>query len=135
MLIAAFIVLNWTLVLRVLPAFERYKPVVPISDIIRAKAGTNERIVHYDVAMPSMVFYLQRRIEAAFSREQFLEFAQAHPTVFGVMPEDVFEDLRRDLGPAACVLGRQPTFDAKLRQMLARTPPTPVVVISTKCAR
>ena len=104
--------------------------------------GPNDVIVHYGVAMPSMVFYLQRHIDAAFSREQFLEMVRppSRPdgrfgAVFGVMPEDVFEDLRKDLPPTACVLGRQPTFDAKLRQMLARRPPTPVVVMSTDCKR
>jgi len=134
-LLTALVAVNWTLALRVLPAFERYKPVVPLSDVIRKHAGPGDIVVHYDVALPSMVFYLQRRIEAAFDQDQFLQFAHGTATVFGVMPEDRYDAMKDALGPSACVLGRQATFDAKLREMLARRPPTAVVVISTKCGR
>lgn len=133
-LVAALVGVNWTLVLRVLPSFERYKPVVSLSDTLRPQLRPDDVIVHWDVAMPSMVFYLQRHIDAAYSPEQFVETARAHARVFGVMPEDRFEQIKDDLGPAACVVDRRATFDAKLREMLARRPPTAVVLISTRCA-
>jgi 4-amino-4-deoxy-L-arabinose transferase-like glycosyltransferase len=132
-LVAALVGVNWTLVLRVLPSFEGYKPVIALSDTIRAQAHPDDVIVHWDVALPSMVFYLQRRVESAYSPEQFVETARAHVRVFGVMPEDRFEQIKADLGPSACVIARQPTFDAKLREMLARRPPTAIVVVNTKC--
>ena len=83
--------------------------------------------------MPSMVFYLARHIDAAFSREEFLAAAKSGPAIFGVMPEDRYLDLKPDLGPTFCVLERRPTFDAKLREMLARRPPQAIVLISTRC--
>jgi 4-amino-4-deoxy-L-arabinose transferase-like glycosyltransferase len=134
-LVASLVVVNWTLVLRVLPAFEQYKPVVPLSETILAHARPDDRVVHYDVGMPSMVFYLKRRVEAAFSREAFLDNVRTGGTVFAVMPEDRYEQVKTELGPTACVLARQPTFDAKLREMLARRPPPAIVVVGTPCPR
>jgi 4-amino-4-deoxy-L-arabinose transferase-like glycosyltransferase len=130
---AALVAVNWTLVLRVLPSFERYKPVVPFSDTLRAQLRPDDVVMQWDVAMPSMVFYLQRRIETAFSPEQFVDTARGTARVFGVMPEDRFEQIKNDLGPSACLVERHATFDARLREMLARRPPTAVVLINTRC--
>jgi 4-amino-4-deoxy-L-arabinose transferase-like glycosyltransferase len=134
-LAASLVAVNWTLAVRVLPAFERYKPSVPLSRMILERAQPGDRVIHYEVAMPSMVFYLARRVDAAFSREEFLAAARSGPPIFGVMPEDRYLDLKADLGPAHCVLERQPTFDAKLREMLARRPPQAIVLISTRCSK
>jgi 4-amino-4-deoxy-L-arabinose transferase-like glycosyltransferase len=130
---AALIGVNWTLVLRALPSFERYKPVVPMSDTLRGLLKPDDVVMHWDVALPSMVFYLQRRIETAYSPEQFVQTAREHARVFGVMPEDRFEQIKNDLGPSACVVERRATFDARLREMLARRPPTAIVLINTRC--
>ena len=132
-LAASLVAVNWTLALRVLPAFERYKPVVPLSETILAHARPGDRVVHYDVALPSMVFYLKRRVETVFSREDFLGLVRAGGAVFAVMPEDRYEAVKSELGPAACLLGRQATFDAKLGQMLERRPPPAIVLVSTRC--
>ena len=52
----AMIVLNWTFVLQVLPSFERYKPVPRLSAAIARRANPGDDIVHYNVALPSMVY-------------------------------------------------------------------------------
>jgi 4-amino-4-deoxy-L-arabinose transferase-like glycosyltransferase len=134
-LVATLIAVNWILLVRVLPDFERYKPVVALSETIRQRIKPDDVVIHYNVALPSMVYYLRRHIDTVYSREEFLERARGPVRVFGVMPEDVFADLQSELGPSACVVARRATFDAKLRQMLERRAPTAVVVVSTRCDR
>ena len=106
-----------------------------LADTILARIQPGDRVVHYDVAMPSMVFYLRQRVEAVFSREAFLATVRAGGPVFAVMPEGEYEDVKAELGASACVLGRQATFDAKLREMLDRHPPPAIVLVSTRCPR
>lgn len=132
-LAASLVAVNWTLVMRVLPDFERYKPVVPMSDTIRRHIQPGDRIVHYDVALPSMVFYTERPIDTVFSRDAFLDLVRAGGPVFAVMAETDYDDVKDDLGASACVLERRPTFDAKLREMLARETPPAIVLVTTRC--
>ena len=64
-----FIAFNWILALRVLPAFERYKPARPLADSIARRAGPDDVVAHFDVSLPSMVFYLRRHIDIGFDAE------------------------------------------------------------------
>lgn len=132
-LAASLVGINWTLALRVLPSVEQYKPVPALSEAILARAQPNDVIVHYDVALPSMVYYLRRRVEMVFSREAFLARARAAETAFGVMPESRYEEIRGDLGPAACVILRRGSLDTKFRDIIAGNPPPAIVLISTRC--
>jgi 4-amino-4-deoxy-L-arabinose transferase-like glycosyltransferase len=133
-LVAALVAVNWTLVLRVLPSFERYKPVVALAETIRAHARSGDVVVDYETPLPSLVFYLRRRVETVSSPEHLRQIVQATSgTVFSVMPEDRYEELKAEMGPSACVLERRPTFNAKLREMIARRPPPAVVLASTRC--
>jgi 4-amino-4-deoxy-L-arabinose transferase-like glycosyltransferase len=134
-LAASLVGVNWTLALRVLPSVEKYKPVPPLSDAILARVQPGDVIVHYDVALPSMVYYLRRRVESVSpgGRDDFLARARSGATVFGVMPEGRYEEIKNELGPSACVLGRQPTLDSKLRDIIARRPPPTIVLVSTRC--
>ena len=131
-LLAVLVAVNWTLVLRVLPGFERYKPVVPLSAAVLAHARAGDIVVHYDVALPSMVFYLQRHIDMTYAPEAFLEKMRSGSGVLAVLAEDRYEALRREL-PPTCVVARQETFDAKLKELIVpRTPPA-ILLISTRC--
>jgi len=124
---------NWILVLRVLPSFERYKPVVPLSDMIARRIGPDDVVAHYDVALPSMVFYLRRHIEVSVDRDAFLTTMRSGKSVFAVLPENRYEELKSVLGIDTCVLGRHPTSDVKLGSVLARQAPPEVVLIGTRC--
>ncbi len=75
--LVAVVTLNWAFVVRVLPSFERYKPVPSLSAVIRERLGPGDEVVHYNVALPSMVFYLRRHIDVLFDREAFLERLRA----------------------------------------------------------
>ena len=60
--IAALIAVDLIAVTRVLPEFERYKPVPPFSALLQQRLQPGDEVAHYQVALPSMVFYLQRHV-------------------------------------------------------------------------
>lgn len=134
-LAASLVGANWILALQVLPAVERYKPVPALSQTILARTQPGDVVIHYDVALPSMVYYLRRRIESAFSRDDFLTKSRSAAVAFGVMPRSRYEEIKDALGPSACVLGRQPTLDWKLRDMIAKRPPPEIVLVGTNCGQ
>jgi 4-amino-4-deoxy-L-arabinose transferase-like glycosyltransferase len=131
--LAALIAVNWTMVLVVLPDFERYKPVVPMSEAILRHARPDDRLVHYDVALPSMVFYVKRHIDTLFESEGLLDAIRSDRAVLAVLPEDGYESLKADMGRPTCVVERRPTFDAKLREMISQRQPPAVLLVSTRC--
>ena len=131
--LAVTVAFCWTLSLRVLPDFERYKPVVPLSQAFLERVRPGDVLVHYDVALPSMVFYTRRHIDTLFHPEPFKETMRSGRVVFAVLPESRYLELQPEMGVATCVLGRQPTSDVKLREILAGQPPPAVLLISTRC--
>lgn len=132
--LAAMVAFCWTLSLRVLPDFERYKPVVPLSNIVLERARPGDALVHYDVALPSMVFYTRRHIEVLFHRDPFLEIMRSGRPLFAVLPESRYRELKPEMAVETCVLGSQPTSDIKFREILAGQPPPAVLLIGTRCS-
>jgi hypothetical protein len=130
--VLTLVLVNWTR-LRMLPSVESYKPVVPLAKAISDRAREGDLIAHYDVALPSMVFYLERRVEIVWSREEFLRMVRSGRPAFAVLPEDRYRELAGEIGGLACVVDRRPTFDAKLREVLARRAPPAMVLVSTRC--
>ena len=133
---AALVVLiafNWILAVRALPDFERYKPVVPLSRIIEERAGPDDVVAHFDVALPSMVYYLRRHIEGGLDQDTFTQLVRSDRRVFAVLPADRYEALKGSFGVESCVIGRHLTSDIRLRSLLERQPPPEVLVISNRC--
>jgi 4-amino-4-deoxy-L-arabinose transferase-like glycosyltransferase len=138
--IAALVVpiaFNWILMLRVLPSFERYKPVVPLSRTFLERAHPDDLLVHYDVALPSMVFYTRRPIKMLFGPELGLADLQATLTsgrqVFVVIDESKYDAIKTQMGVPTCVAARQLTSDVRLRELLAGQPPPAVLLVTTRC--
>jgi 4-amino-4-deoxy-L-arabinose transferase-like glycosyltransferase len=127
------VVFNWMLMWRVLPSFERYKPVVPLSERFLALSRPGDLLAHYDVALPSMVFYTRRHIEMLYERDAFLDLFKAGPTVFAVLPESRYAELKDAFGVPTCIVGRQPTADVKLKELLTGQPLPAVLLVSTRC--
>jgi hypothetical protein len=132
-LAAVFVTFNWVLVARVLPSFERYKPVTAFSDVIRQQAQPGDTIAHFEAAMPSMVFYLQRHIDLVEDQQGFVKMMQSGRTVYVVLPESRYEELGPALGVRTCVLDRRPAADVKLRDVLAGHRPASLVLVTTRC--
>ena len=131
--VATLVALNWTLVLRVLPSVEAYKPVAPLGKAITEHARAGDLVINYGVAIPSLVFYVGRHVDAAWSGEELVGLVRSGKPLFAVLPDDRFNEIAGDLGTSACVIDRRPTFDAKLSEVLARRAPPAVVLLSTRC--
>ncbi len=127
------ITLNWVFVLRVLPSFERYKPVPPLSAAIRDHAPPNARVVHYNTSLPSMVYYLGRHVDVLFERGPFIETLRTAEPVYAVLSASDYALLLPEIGVATCVLDRRPTVNVKLKNVLARDPLPEVILITNQC--
>jgi 4-amino-4-deoxy-L-arabinose transferase-like glycosyltransferase len=127
-----FIAFNWILAVRALPDFERYKPVVPLSRIIEQRAGPEDVVAHFDVALPSMVYYLRRHIEGGLDEGTFTRLLGSDRRVFAVLPADRYEALKERFGET-CVIGRHLTSDIRLRSLLEQQPPPEVLLITNRC--
>jgi hypothetical protein len=130
---ATLAAINWMLALQVLPAFERYKPVAPLSAAIDRRLQPDDVVVHFDLALPSMTYYLRRHVEVTADRDAFVRVLQGGHRVFAVMPASRYEELRADFAAGSCVIARHPTADVKLRNVLAGTAPPEVIVVLTPC--
>jgi 4-amino-4-deoxy-L-arabinose transferase-like glycosyltransferase len=131
--LVAFIAVNWILAVRALPDFERYKPVVPLSRIIEQRAGPEDVVAHFDVALPSMVYYLRRHIAGGLDEDTFTRLIGADRRVFAVLPADRYEALKERFGVETCVIGRHLTSDIRLRSLLEQQPPPEVLLITNRC--
>jgi 4-amino-4-deoxy-L-arabinose transferase-like glycosyltransferase len=129
----SLVTLNWAFVVRVLPSFERYKPVPPLSATIRERIHEGDVVSHYNVALPSMVYYLGRHIEILFDQDAFLALLRGDRRVFAVLPESDYVQLQPVTGVRTCVLDRRPTVNIKLKAVLARDPLPEVLLITNRC--
>ena len=126
-------VVNWTFVVRVLPDFERYKPVPPLSEYLRPLLQPGDRIAHFNVALPSMVYYLRHHVEPYYSAEAFIKAMRSSGRMYGILSERDYAAIERELAPITCVLHRVLTFDVKLRNILARDPLPQLLLITNHC--
>ncbi len=129
----SLVTLNWAFVIRVLPSFERYKPVPPLSAAISQRLNEGDIVAHYNVALPSMVYYLRRHIEILFEQDAFLRLLRGERRVFAVLSASDYLQLEPVLGVATCVLDRRPTVNIKLKAVLARDPLPEVLLITNRC--
>jgi 4-amino-4-deoxy-L-arabinose transferase-like glycosyltransferase len=132
-LLAAVITVNWVFVLRVLPEFERYKSSPAFSRTIRGRLQSGDIIAHYRVDQPSMVFYLQRHVEQYFDEPAFLGAMRSGRRVYAVISANDYAALAPQIGKSTCVLDRRPTFDVKLKNVLARQPLPELLLITNRC--
>lgn len=133
--LVSLVTVNWAFIIRVLPSFERYKPVPPLAAAIQTRLSEGDVVAHYDVALPSMVYYLGRHIEILFDREKFLTLLKGDRRVFAVLSAGDYEEIARDAGVPTCVLDRRPTVNIKLKAVLARDPLPEVLLITNRCAQ
>ena len=135
LLVAALVTVDWVFVVRVLPDFERYKPVVPMSETLAGRLRPGDVVAHYQVALPSMVYYLGRHIDQYFDEEPFVAAMLSPRRTYAVLSQDDYDALRGQLASRTCVIERRPTFDVKLRNMLSREPPPELLLITNDCRR
>ena len=132
-LLAAVVAVNWTFVVRVLPEFERYKPVPELSRVLESRLQPGDTVVHYQVSLPSMVYYLRRPVDQVVDAPPFLEAVLSDKRVFAVLSADDYRELAPQIAARTCVIDHRPTFEVKLRQVLARQPLPELLLISNRC--
>ena len=133
MLLAAMVAVNWSFVLRVLPEFERYKPVPEFSRVLASRLQPGDVVAHYQVSLPSMAFYLRRHVDQYFEDPPFVEAVLSPARVYAVLSDDDYAALKPRIGDRTCILDRRPTFDVKLKRVLARQPLPELLLISNQC--
>jgi 4-amino-4-deoxy-L-arabinose transferase-like glycosyltransferase len=133
--LVSLVTLNWVFIIWVLPSFERYKPVPPLSAAIQSRISDQDIVAHYNVALPSMVYYLGRHIEILFDRNAFLTLLKGEKRVFAVVSAGDYDEVAREAGVPTCVLDRRPTVNIKLKAVLARDPLPEVLLITNRCNR
>jgi 4-amino-4-deoxy-L-arabinose transferase-like glycosyltransferase len=132
-LLAATVAINWTFVLRVLPSFERYKPAPAISRILAPRLAPEDAVAYYEVALPSLVYYLRHHVDTYFEQQALIDALHTPRKVFVVLKERDYEALLPAFGTPTCVIERFETFDVKLRSVLRREPLPHLVLITNRC--
>jgi 4-amino-4-deoxy-L-arabinose transferase-like glycosyltransferase len=133
-LLAAMIAINWTFVLRVLPSFERYKPAPAISRVLAPRLGPDDAVAYYEVALPSLVYYLRHRVDTYFEKQALIDALHTPRRVFVVLSEGDYQSVEPTIGAPTCVVDRFETFDVKLRSILRREPLPRLVLITNRCS-
>jgi 4-amino-4-deoxy-L-arabinose transferase-like glycosyltransferase len=132
-LLAAVIAVNWAFVVRVLPEFERYKPVPEFSRILQERLQRDDVVAHYQVSLPSMVYYLRRHVDQYVDDPPFVRAMLTDRRVYAVLSADDYAALAPQIGARTCIIDRRPTFEVKLRQVLARQPLPELLLITNRC--
>ncbi len=130
----ALIVVNWIFVLKVLPSFETYKPAPGLAAVLKERAGPEDLIVTYNVALPSLVYYLRRHTDVFYDHGPVLELLQSGRPLFLMVSRD---DYARAIEPVTsarlCRISSHPTFDVKLRNVLSRQRMPEILLLTNKC--
>lgn len=132
-MLAVLCLANWLVVLRILPDLERYKPAPPLATYLRSHATPQDVLATYNVALPSLVYYLQRHVNVHYAAAGFVEDVLKSSRMFGVLSERDYAALQNEIGARTCVLQRVPAFEMKLKQVLTGAPLPNLVLISNRC--
>ena len=130
----ALIAANWIFVIRLLPSFEAYKPAPGLAAVLERRAGPDDLIVTYNVALPSLVYYLRRHTEVFYDHGPVLELIRSGRPMYLMMTSYDYEEKIQPVVPdKLCRVSAQPTFDVKLRNVLSRRQLPEVLLLTNKC--
>jgi 4-amino-4-deoxy-L-arabinose transferase-like glycosyltransferase len=130
LIVGAMVAVQWVLVLRALPDFERYKPIPHAAKAVLELDPGPSAVGTYKIAAPSLVFYLRRHVEEMFTDEDLGRFFATHLDGACVMPADEYERVRTSLTVQTRVIARGPRFDVRLSDVLLRKPLPEVVLVA-----
>ena len=127
-----FVMISWCFVLITLPDFERYKPVRPLAATIASGASDVAVIGSYGLAVPSLVFYLQRPVLEWDNPQQVRDVFSSSGEVYALMSQRDYETIRATLPAGARVLDSRPMLDARLNHLLDDTALPHIVLVSNR---
>jgi 4-amino-4-deoxy-L-arabinose transferase-like glycosyltransferase len=131
--VLTFIALDWVFVVRVLPDFERFKPVPGFAQTLSPRLQPDDALITYDEALPSLVFYLRRHVDPYFLPEEVFDRFRSGRIVYAILSNENYVEIGPQIGVPTCVIERRPTFDVKLKNMLNRDLLPELVLITNKC--
>jgi 4-amino-4-deoxy-L-arabinose transferase-like glycosyltransferase len=125
--------INWVIVLRMVPDYERFQPVPPIAEIIRNRAGAKARVCYFKYPAPSLVYYLSRRIYeySDDEREAVQGLLSSGKEVYCLTPESELEKLRAGTGPLF-ILARRTLFKLKLKSIHSGDDPPQLILVTNR---
>jgi 4-amino-4-deoxy-L-arabinose transferase-like glycosyltransferase len=132
-LCATLTAVNWLFVVRTLPSFEAYKPVPGFARVLRERAAPEDVVASFNVAVPSLVFYLQRHVDMAYDPAPIRVFLDGRQTAYVIMSRDAYALIDAATDQPTCIIHTQPTFNVKLRDILARSPVPDLVLVTNRC--
>jgi beta-phosphoglucomutase-like phosphatase (HAD superfamily) len=124
------IAVQWVLVLRALPDFERYKPIPHAARAVLELEARPSAVGTYRIAAPSLVYYLRRHVDEMFTDDDLAAFFATHLDGVCVMPAGEYERVRATLPVPTRVVTRGPRFDVRLTDVLSRRPLPEVVLVA-----
>ncbi len=80
-------------VLRLLPSFEAYKPAPGLAVALQQRASPGDLIVTYNVALPSLVYYLRRHIDVFYDHEPVLDLLRSGRPMYLMLTSYDYDDV------------------------------------------
>ena len=128
-----FIVMDWVFVLRVLPDFERYKPVPGFAQTLSSRIKADDALITYDEALPSLVYYLRRHIDPYFLPDEVFDRFRENRGVYAIMSPENYAELAPRIPVRTCIIDRRPTFNVKIKNMLNRDSLPELLIVTNRC--
>jgi 4-amino-4-deoxy-L-arabinose transferase-like glycosyltransferase len=125
---AACVVLNYLLVLRVLPGLEALKPVPALAAAIRAQGTPAAQIAFCQMDLPSLVYYADRPVTPLDGTRHAREFLRQYPEPWIVTGEAEWEELDSDV-PNLCIKAERRLFETRLIDIIRGTSPPKVLLV------
>ena len=130
------VVVNWVFVLKVLPSFEAYKPAPGLAAVLKQRAAPDDLVITYNVALPSLVYYLRRHTDVFYDHGPVLDLLRSGRPLYLMVSRDDYERAIKPVEPIPlCRVSSQPTFDVKLRNVLSRQRLPEVLLLTNKCEK
>ena len=85
----------------------------------------------WDYGIP--VDYLRRHVEKFDDEAPFVSAILSGERVYAVLSADDYRTLAPQIASRTCIIDHRPTFEVKLRQVLARQPLPELLLISNRC--
>ncbi|MBI3951018.1 MAG: glycosyltransferase family 39 protein [Acidobacteria bacterium] len=100
-----------------LPAIEPYRPTKALSEVMKREARPEDLVGAYNYAVPSLTFYLRRKIFEVFQPDVIHEILQSDRRVFCLVTERDFPQLDQTLPGQLTVLERRPLLTLRLNAL------------------
>jgi 4-amino-4-deoxy-L-arabinose transferase-like glycosyltransferase len=131
--LVGLLLVNWLLITRIVSDLEQHKPVPKLAAFLRERISTGDVLSTYNVALPSMVYYLHRRVNVHYAADPFIADADGPTRMFGVLSEADYAAIHDRIRTHTCVLTRVPAFEVKLKRVLTGAPPSKLLLITNRC--